>query len=142
VEARSRVEQFESIRRGHRDGASIRDLADSHGVHRRTVRAALQDAVPASRAIPELAFPVSGVWEPIVSGWLVADQEVHRKQRHTAKRMWERLVEEHDAVISESTHISKLLVFEGPPIYRTPRIGGSHVKYGNCTIGEEAPLFS
>ena len=31
---------------------------------------------------------------------------------------------------------------EGPPIYRTPRIGGSHVKYGNCTIGEEAPLFS
>jgi len=62
----------------------------------------LEDAVPASRAIPELQFPVSGQWEPIVRGWLVADQLVHRKQRHTAKRMWERLVEEHDAQISAS----------------------------------------
>ncbi len=103
MEASSRVELFENIRLGHRDGSSIRELADSNRVHRRTVRAALEDAVPASRKPPVLEFPVSGVWEPIVRGWLVADQLVHRKQRHTAQRVWERLVEEHDAAISAST---------------------------------------
>ncbi len=103
MEARSKVETYESIRWGHRDGASIRQLSDSHRVHRRTVREALEDAVPAPRKQRVWDLPVSGQWEPVVHGWLVADQEVHRKQRHTAKRMWERLVEEHDAVISEST---------------------------------------
>ncbi len=39
----------------------------------------------------------------IVDGWLVGDQQVHRKQRHTARRVWQRLVAEHDAQISEVT---------------------------------------
>ena len=43
----SRVKLFETIRREHRDGASIRGLADDHGVHRRTVR----------QAIDNLGFP-------------------------------------------------------------------------------------
>ena len=43
----SRVEQFAAIRRDHRvDGLSIRALADKHGVHLRTVRQALESAVP------------------------------------------------------------------------------------------------
>lgn len=47
MKERSRVEQFEGIRRERRDdGASIRELAESRKVHRRTVRAALADAVP------------------------------------------------------------------------------------------------
>ena len=42
---RSRVELFEQIRRDRRlDEPSIRELADRHGVHRRTVRQALADA--------------------------------------------------------------------------------------------------
>ena len=42
VKERSRVEQFEGIRRDSRDqGMSIRALARRHGVHRRTVRQAL-----------------------------------------------------------------------------------------------------
>ena len=43
---RSRVEVFELIRRDGRDGLSIRELADRHHVHRRTVRQALASAVP------------------------------------------------------------------------------------------------
>ena len=44
------MEQFERIRRDHRDeGLSIKALAGRHGVHRRTVREALADAVPAAR---------------------------------------------------------------------------------------------
>jgi lambda repressor-like predicted transcriptional regulator len=48
--ARSRVEVFEQIRRDRRiDGLSIRELADKHAVHRRTVRQALENAVPPPR---------------------------------------------------------------------------------------------
>ena len=97
------MELFEDIRAGHRAGASIRELSDKHRVHRRTVRQAIAEAVPPARKRPDRGFPVAGRWEPVVRGWLVADQVVHRKQRHTAQRVWERLVEEHDAVISAST---------------------------------------
>jgi DNA-directed RNA polymerase specialized sigma24 family protein len=49
---RSRVELFEKIRRDRRlDELSIRELADRHGVHRRTVRQALAAAVPPPRRV-------------------------------------------------------------------------------------------
>ena len=47
---RSRVEVFEVIRRDHRrEELSIRQLAERHRVHRRTVRQALESAVPPPR---------------------------------------------------------------------------------------------
>jgi transposase len=98
------VEQYERIRRDYRDeGWSIRELATRHRVHRRVVRAALADAVPPARKVPERARPVSGQWEDTVRGWLEADLSEPRKQRHTARRVWQRLLDEHDAVVSEST---------------------------------------
>jgi len=55
---RSRVELFGEIRRDHRvDGLSIRVLADKHGVHRRTVRQALESAIPPARETPERIAP-------------------------------------------------------------------------------------
>jgi hypothetical protein len=46
----SKVELFEQIRRGRRlDELSARELAQRHGVHRRTVRQALDNAVPPPR---------------------------------------------------------------------------------------------
>jgi len=98
------VEQFERIRRDGRDeGLSVRALAVRHGVHRRTVRAALADAMPVPRKVPVRARPVLGVYEATVREWLVADRDVHRKQRHTARRVWQRLVEEKGAVVGESS---------------------------------------
>ncbi|WP_246398127.1 hypothetical protein [Mycobacterium vicinigordonae] len=48
--ARSRVEVFEQIRRDHRlEGLSIRELAERHRAHRRTVRQALASALPPPR---------------------------------------------------------------------------------------------
>ncbi len=67
MKERSRVEQFERIRREHRDeGRSIRELAKRHRVHRRTVRAALADAVPPVRKVPQRAAAVLGVYEGTV----------------------------------------------------------------------------
>src|SRR6266542_55611 len=100
----SRVELFESIRRQHRDeGLSIRELAERHQVHRRTVRQALINAVPPQRKAPERAAPALGAHEATVRAWLEADLEVPRKQRHTARRVWQRLREEVDAEVAEST---------------------------------------
>jgi len=52
------VELFEAIRRDERrEGLSIRALADRHRVHRRTVRQALENAVPPERKAPERSAP-------------------------------------------------------------------------------------
>lgn len=98
------MEQFERIRRDARDDEmSIRALADRHNVHRRTVRAALSDAVPPARKPPVRTAPVLGPYEATVPGWLVDDLTAPRKQRHTARRVWQRLLEEHGAVVAESS---------------------------------------
>lgn len=98
-----RVEQFEQIRRDRaREGLSIRELARRHGVHRRAVRQALESAVPPPKRPPRnRPAPRLGPYRAIIDGWLEADREVPRKQRHTARRIHQRLVEEHGAEVSE-----------------------------------------
>jgi transposase len=98
------VEQFERIRRDARDeGLSIRALALKHKVHRRAVRQALADAVPPPRKIPVRVAPVLGPHVGTVRGWLTADLDAPRKQRHTARRVWQRLIEEQGVVVAESS---------------------------------------
>ena len=102
---RSRVELFEAIRRDHRrEELSIRQLADRHGVHRRTVRQALGSPVPPTRKQRVFAAPVLDPVKPIIDAMLREDLEAPRKQRHTARRVLARLVDEHGvSEISYST---------------------------------------
>ena len=101
----SRVEQFEQIRRDRdREGLSIRGLAVRHGVHRRAVRQALVSAVPpVKRAAVGRPAPKLGPYRAVIDGWLEADRTAPRKQRHTAKRIHQRLVDEHGAEVAETT---------------------------------------
>ncbi len=97
------MELFENIRRDSRQGTSIRGLARRYGVHRRTVRQALYSAIPPGRKVPAREAPALGPWKQTIRGWLEKDLEAPKKQRHTARRVWTRLVEEHGAEVSEST---------------------------------------
>jgi transposase len=101
----SRVEQFEQIRRDRdREGLSIRGLAVRHGVHRRTVKQALASPMPPSKRAPVgRPAPKLGPYRSVIDGWLEADRVAPRKQRHTARRIYRRLVDEHGADVAEST---------------------------------------
>jgi transposase len=90
------VELFEAIRRDERlENLSIRALADQHGVHRRTVRQALKNAVPPQRKTPARAAPKLDPAKGLIDAMLMADLTAPRKQRHTARRILARLVDEH-----------------------------------------------
>ena len=39
----------------------------------------------------------------MIDAWLIADKDAPRKQRHTARRIWQRLVAEHQATLAEVT---------------------------------------
>ncbi|MDQ3702257.1 MAG: IS21 family transposase [Chloroflexota bacterium] len=100
----TRVELFEQIRRDARlEGLSVRALAERHHVHRRTVRQALAAALPPPRKAPAREAPVLGPWKAIIRGWLEADQRSPRKQRHTGRRIWQRLRAEYGASVAEPT---------------------------------------
>jgi hypothetical protein len=93
-----RVEQFAAIRHDARvEGLSIRELAAKYRVHRRTVRQALANAVPPPRKTPARSSPKLDPFKAAIDAMLWADTTAPRKQRHTARRILHRLIEEHDA---------------------------------------------
>ena len=93
---RDKVVLFAEIREDRRAGMGIRAIGRKHGVHRRTVREALASPVPAPRKAPERASPARDAVAPLIDVMLAEDLDAPRKQRHTARRVWARLADEHD----------------------------------------------
>jgi transposase len=103
----SRVELFAAIRRDARaERLSVRALAVRYRVHRRTVRQALASAVPPVRKPPRRASPVLDAVRDHIDAMLREDVAAPRKQRHTCRRVWQRLVDEHGAEISYSSVVA------------------------------------
>jgi hypothetical protein len=92
----SKVELFAAIRRDSRaEGLSIRGLARKYRVHRRLVREALGSAWPTPRK-PSLPRRWRlDPFKPLIDQMLREDLDAPRKQRHTATRVYDRLVVEH-----------------------------------------------
>lgn len=94
---RSKVELFAAIRRDSRiEGLSVRGLARKYGVHRRMVREALTSAWPAPRRKLPPRKSRLDPFKPTIDAMLRVDLDAPRKQRHTAKRIFDRLVAEHE----------------------------------------------
>ncbi|WP_186315731.1 IS21 family transposase [Catellatospora sichuanensis] len=94
----SKVDLFAAIRRDSRAGMSVRALARQYRVSRRTVRSALQSAWPQPRKpLPPRPSKLDE-FKPIIDGILRADLDAPRKQRHTVKRIYDRLIAEHDMI--------------------------------------------
>ena len=92
------VEEIETIRRAyHIEKKSIRAISREQGHHRRVIREAIVGTQPSPRryrqTAPRKKWRVDGV-APLIDAWLQADQVTPPKQRHTAKRIFDRLVAE------------------------------------------------
>lgn len=91
-----RVEIYFSVRHAHFiDGKSQRQIAKELGLNRRTVQKIVAQSTPCGyQRKKELARPKLCQHKEWLDGILESDKKVHRKQRHTAKRLYQRLKEE------------------------------------------------
>ncbi len=107
------VEEKENIRRLHFiQRHSIREIARELNHSRKTVRRAITDAaVPEYHLTAPRSCPVMAPFQGIIERWLEEDKGQPQKQRHTAARIYQRLVSEHSFTGSERTvrqHVSRL----------------------------------
>lgn len=85
-----------SIRELDKKGLSIAEIARREGVSEPTVRkyVNMEDFSP-ERPLRRAQKPsILDPYKPIIDSYLMADRKVRRKQRHSAKRVYDRLVEE------------------------------------------------
>jgi transposase len=111
-----RVEQFAAIRFDwQRNKMSVRALSEKYGVHRRTVRQAICSPVPPERQTPARSSPVLDQVRGLIDQMLREDLAAPRKQQHTGRRVFERLIDEHDARVSYS-YVTKYVRERRPQI--------------------------
>jgi transposase len=91
----SKVELFAAIRRDSRAGMSGRAIATKYRVSRHTVSDALASAWPRERKPLPPRPSVLDSFKAVIDDILRADLDAPRKQRHTAKRIYDRLIDEH-----------------------------------------------
>ena len=91
------VELYARVRRACMvEGMSVREASRVFGLHRDTVRKMLAYSVPPGyRRQDPPRRPKLEPFTGVIDAILEADRQVPRKQRHTAKRIFERLRDEH-----------------------------------------------
>lgn len=100
------VDKIDDIRRLGRGGASVASISRDTGVSEPTVRKYLREPDLSERPPAVGRAPESPLLEPFaetIDSWLLEDRRCWLEQRHTAKRVFDRLVSEHGFEGSYST---------------------------------------
>lgn len=95
---------IQSIRSRRAKGETISEIAEHVGVSAPTVRKylAMDDfspILPTTQSHPSILDP----YKEIIEGYLDEDDRAWHKQRHSARRIHERLIEEHHAQVGYTT---------------------------------------
>lgn len=144
------VEQYEYIRTAHRIyNKSISEIARDTGHSRNTVKKVLRGEYTGYTKRKTQPCPVLGPYHDVIYKWLEEDLERPKKQRHTAKRIYDRLLNEYDfnggettvrkyvSIIKRSLGLKNSEAFV--PIEPVPR-GETEADWGSATVilkGEE-----
>lgn len=90
------VAVYEQIRRAYYvEGKSGRAIAKEYGLSRKTVKKMLfQASSPGYCRKKDIGFPRIGPYKDFIAQILAEDKQAPRKQRHTGRRIYERLKEE------------------------------------------------
>jgi len=99
------VVDIEYIRKKHYlEGWSIREISKRLDVSRQSVRKALASAERKTYTLrkPKVCHVMDG-YRDIITAWLESDKTAPKKQRHTAKRIFDRLCQEYQFTGSDRT---------------------------------------
>lgn len=91
--------QVQDIRKMYfEEGKNISQIARETGRDRKTIREYLDKDdwnIEPPAAVPEANFPKLDPYKGEIDSWLTEDKKAKRKQRHTARRVYDRLVEKY-----------------------------------------------
>ena len=101
------MDLFEQLRREHEFGiGTIAGVAAKFGVHRRVVRQAIGSALPPKHHYPPRIKPKLGAVAAFIDKVLDEDRDAPRKQRHTARRLYRRILTEFpDATVIAASRV-------------------------------------
>ena len=98
------MNQYELVRTAYRVyGQNISELSRTTGHSRNTIKKAIRGEPWGYQERKHQPFPMLDTYLKIIDEWLAIDKGQPKKQRHTARRIYNRLLEEHAYRGSEST---------------------------------------
>jgi transposase len=99
-----KMDQYGYIRTAHRVyQKSIKQICRETGHSRETVRKVLRSEPFGYAPRTTQPYPVLGPYLPVIDQWLEEDKKRPKKQRHTARRIYDRLVREYGFTGGRST---------------------------------------
>lgn len=98
------MDQYELIRTAHRKyGKNISELSRMTGHSRNTIKKAIRGEAWGYKERTQQPFPVLAPYLSTIDKWLESDKKQEKKQRHTARRIYNRLISECGFKGGEST---------------------------------------
>ena len=99
-----RVSQYDYVRTAKRVyGKNIKEIARETGHSKNTVKRILRSQYRGYKPREHQPYPVLSPYIEIIDNWLEEDKKRHKKQRHTAVRIYQRLKQEHGYCGGQST---------------------------------------